>query len=101
MTIPDLTRWNVTPAEAREIQTSLRDRVVRRGAAEQVDLVAGVDVSFKEGRAVAAVVVLEYASQEIVEVCVARQAVRFPYVPGLLSFRADDVLRRFFSFNSQ
>ncbi len=87
MTIPDLTRWNVTPAEAREIQTSLRDRVVRRGTGMQVDLVAGVDVSFKEGRAVAAVVVLEYASQEIVEVCVARQAVRFPYVPGLLSFR--------------
>ncbi|MHC4427522.1 MAG: deoxyribonuclease V [Planctomycetota bacterium] len=87
MSIPDLQRWDVTPAEAREIQNAHRALVERRSTAGRVELVAGVDVSFRAGRASAAVVVLEYATLDIVEVAVARQRVRFPYVPGLLSFR--------------
>lgn len=87
MSLPDLQHWHVTPAEAREIQNAHRARVERRSTAGRVELVAGADVSFRAGRARAAVVVLAYATLDLVEVAVARQPVRFPYVPGLLAFR--------------
>ena len=79
--------WDDTPAEAREIQESLRDRVVRRGKPRRIRHVAGVDISIRGGRAIAAIVVLEFPALEIAEIALAEQPVPFPYVPGLLSFR--------------
>jgi deoxyribonuclease V len=52
-----------------------------------VRLVAGVDVSFKDGRARAAVAVLSFPALELVDQALASAPVSFPYVPGLLSFR--------------
>lgn len=51
--------------------------------------VAGVDVGFEQNGALAraAVAVLRYPELELVEAAIARQPVRFPYIPGLLSFR--------------
>lgn len=51
--------------------------------------VAGVDVGFEDGGKTvrAAVAVLEYPGLSPVEHAVARLPTRFPYVPGLLSFR--------------
>jgi len=81
--------WKVTPAEAREIQLRWRGRVVRADAFGPVRRVAGVDVGFEDGGAVAraAVAVLELPSLRLVDAAVAREPTRFPYVPGLLSFR--------------
>ena len=87
MSIQQLHRWDVTAAEAAAIQRELSGRVSRRNTATEVALVAGVDISYKASRARAAVVVLEHATQAIVEVRTAQRALRFPYVPGLLSFR--------------
>lgn len=51
-------------------------------------LVAGADVSFEEeGDVVAGVVLLSYPSLAVVEESTVRRRARFPYVPGLLSFR--------------
>lgn len=63
--------------------------MVRTDALGEVRTVAGVDVGFEERGAVtrAAVAVLAYAGLEPVEDAVARTPTRFPYVPGLLSFR--------------
>jgi deoxyribonuclease V len=58
--------------------------VVRTGRVEP-RLVAGADVSEKDGSARAAIVVVR--DLEPVEEATAEQPVRFPYVPGLLSFR--------------
>ncbi len=80
-------RWDVTTAEARAIQERLRSRVVRRGKPRKVRHVAGVDVSVRGDRAIAAIVVLRIDDLQIVEVALERQRVPFPYVPGLLSFR--------------
>jgi len=74
----------ITPREAREIQERLRGRVLRRGALAP-RLVAGVDVSEKDGPARAAIVVTR--DLEPVEEVTAELPVEFPYVPGLLSFR--------------
>jgi deoxyribonuclease V len=51
--------------------------------------VAGVDASYESraGRVRAAVAVLSLPGLELVERAVVRRAVRFPYVPGYLSFR--------------
>ena len=81
--------WNVTPAEARAIQASLRDYVVTEDRLGKVRRVAGVDVGFEERGSItrAAVAVLSYPQLALVESRIARRPTAFPYVPGLLSFR--------------
>ncbi len=84
-----LARWPKTVAGARGLQERLRDRVIRRAQTGEVNYVAGTDVGFEKGGAVAraAVVVLEFPSLAAVDRAVACTPVRFPYVPGYLSFR--------------
>jgi deoxyribonuclease V len=81
--------WNVTPAEAREIQNTLRDHVIKEDQLGEVTRVAGVDAGFEEAGKItrAAVVVLSFPQLELVDQAVARRPTSFPYVPGLLSFR--------------
>ncbi len=81
--------WAVTPAEARVIQQRLRGAVIRRDCFTRVETVAGVDVGFPDRGATtrAAVAVLSYPGLELLESSVALRPTRFPYVPGLLSFR--------------
>ena len=80
-------RWDVTTAEARDIQTWLRPQVSRHGRPRFVDHVGGVDISIKNNHAVAAVVVLRLSDLALVDVATVDHPVQFPYVPGLLSFR--------------
>jgi len=83
--------WDVTPREAVAIQNELRRHVIRHDDFNPADLhtVAGVDVGFEErGRVTrAAVAVLDYRSLACLDQAVARLPTRFPYIPGLLSFR--------------
>jgi len=81
--------WNLTPKEAIALQARLRDRVVCAEQIGAVRHVAGVDVGFEEGGAItrAAVAVLAFPGLELVDKSVVRRPTRFPYVPGLLSFR--------------
>ncbi|MEO1750936.1 deoxyribonuclease V [Thiofaba sp. EF100] len=82
-------RWDVTPAEAVEIQRELAARVLREGPPILAGRIAGVDVGFEaEGRTTrAAVAVLDMPACRVVETALARLPTRFPYVPGLLAFR--------------
>lgn len=93
MLVHDLHPWDVSAAEAREIQRGLRDRVSLEDAIgiEDVRRVAGVDNGYS-GRglgatAYAAVVILSFPDLQVIETRVATAPVTFPYVPGLLSFR--------------
>ncbi len=81
--------WQFTPAEAIALQNKLRQQVITRDVFNKLDLVAGVDVGFESRGEIAraAVVVLDYHSLELREVVIARKKTRFPYIPGLLSFR--------------
>jgi deoxyribonuclease V len=79
-----------TIAEARALQERLRAEVIERDAwAGPVRLVAGADVSYDRGSPLlfAAVVVLDAARLEVVEVATSSAHATFPYVPGYLSFR--------------
>jgi deoxyribonuclease V len=77
----------LAPAEAIALQKQLAAQVVRTASLGPVKRVAGIDASYKEGLAQAAVVILSYPELELIEYAVARRPVSFPYVPGLLSFR--------------
>jgi deoxyribonuclease V len=81
--------WDLTPAEARELQDVLASRVDTTSPLAPWRTVAAADVSFDRGGDVlfAAVVVVRAESFEVVERVGLASPARFPYVPGLLSFR--------------
>lgn len=82
-------RWDVSPAEAREIQERLRHRVIMQDRLGKVTTVAGVDVGFEDHGSItrAAVALLSLPGLELIEHRIAKLSTHFPYVPGLLSFR--------------
>ncbi|MGD8589813.1 MAG: deoxyribonuclease V [Chromatiales bacterium] len=81
--------WNLSPTQARELQLELRNQVIMVDRFDPPSWVAGVDVGFEEHGSVtrAAVAVLSFPDLQLVDQASARQPTRFPYVPGLLSFR--------------
>jgi len=81
--------WDISPVEAIAIQQQLRGEVVMENRLGPVRHVAGVDVGFEEGGRItrAAVAVLGFPALELVDHAIFLTPTRFPYVPGLLSFR--------------
>jgi deoxyribonuclease V len=86
--------WDLSPTEAVALQKELRDRVVLRPLPAGVRVVAGADVSFDKYSEVihAGFVVLGLPDLEVVETAGVTTRTRFPYVPGLLSFRETPAL---------
>ena len=90
--IPGLRRrhpWDVSPNEAIAIQQRLRRFIRTDRRCPEPATVAGIDVGFDDGGRVtrAAVAVLEFPSLRPLETSIAKIETRFPYIPGLLSFR--------------
>lgn len=91
--------WDLGYREAvalqRELAGEIRLQSLLLGSVRRV---AGADiaVSKRTGTAAGAVVVFEFPSLDIVEECVARTDLTFPYIPGLLSFREIPVLMECF-----
>jgi len=81
--------WDLSPKEAIALQKRLRPQIVTQDDFGEIRRVAGVDVGFEEGGRItrAAVSVLSWPELDPMEDALARQPTRFPYVPGLLSFR--------------
>lgn len=81
--------WNPSIAEAKAIQEQLRVYVITEDRLQAVHSVAGVDVGFdRAGKlSCAAVAMLGFPSLEPKNQSIAVIPTRFPYVPGLLSFR--------------
>src|ERR687894_2531790 len=84
-----LHEWDVTPREAVELQKRLRERVKVVPLAREIETVAGANISFNKFDPVvyAGIVVLRLPSLEVVEEVGVVSETKFPYVPGLLSFR--------------
>ena len=88
--------WNVTPEEARGIQNSLRELVIRTDEFGAIRTVAGMDLGFAKNLARASVVVLSFPELELIDGVTVESAVQFPYIPGLLSFRETPPLLKAF-----
>lgn len=86
--------WNLTPAEAIALQSELRAQLVLRAPRRRPRYVAGTDVAFPDGGRTTrgAIVVLSLPELARVDEAVVEMPTRFPYVPGLLSFRETPVL---------
>ena len=88
--------WDVTPEEARGIQNKLRELVIRTDEFGDVRTVAGVDLGFKKNLARASVVVLNFPTLELIDGVSVESTIKFPYIPGLLSFRETPPLLKAF-----
>ncbi len=88
------TRWNLAPRAAMRLQERLRERVILDDQIGEIHFVAGADLAFEPDtdQAVAGVIVYRFPEMEEVERRHAWRKLRFPYVPGLLSFRETPVL---------
>ena len=84
-------RWTLTPKQAVALQRRLAGEVELRPAPVPARVV-GLDCAFLEDRILAAAVVWDVAGAGVVEARTASAPLRFPYVPGLLSFREVPVL---------
>jgi deoxyribonuclease V len=90
--VRSLHRWDVSPAEASQIQERLAEMCEQPIDLSSPTTVAGVDVSVRDDISTAAVVVLSFPELAVLEIARARQPTPFPYVPGLLSFREGPVI---------
>lgn len=81
--------WDVSPKEACEIQLGLQNEIVLADEFDEIRYVAGTDLGISVARQMgrAAVVVLKLPELNSVETAVVELPLRFPYIPGLLSFR--------------
>jgi len=88
MRVRALHPWNVSPREAMAIQLKLRARL-RLDGGGPFATVAGIDVSYDQASNLmfAGVVVMSADGRQVLETATAAVTVRFPYIPGLLSFR--------------
>lgn len=90
--------WRVSYDEAVAIQESLRPRIRLQPLPRRIRLVAGTDVAYSRPthRMYASVVVVALPSLEVVETAEAVSRARFPYIPGLFTFREMPPLLRAF-----
>jgi deoxyribonuclease V len=81
--------WNVEPSEAIKIQQQLRAQIKEEKLTKEVRLVAGADISFERFSDIvyAGFVVLDIKTLEVVARATVVTEAKFPYIPGLLSFR--------------
>jgi deoxyribonuclease V len=84
--------WDMSPQDARRMQMTLADYVIREDNLGKVKTVAGIDVGMKGDRAFAAIVVLAFPRLDVVAEATANRRIAFPYIPGLLSFREGPVI---------
>ena len=102
MNYQQLHPWEMTPAEARQIQNELRNQVISQDRFGDIKTVAGVDLGFKKDIARASVVVLSFPELQLIDGVLVESPVPFPYIPGLLSFReTPPLLKAFDQLNTE
>jgi deoxyribonuclease V len=87
--IQQLHDWEISVAQAKQIQSELANQVSRKSEVIKPSFIAGVDISAPDSRGIAraAAVILNYPELEVIEVEATEDKPNFPYIPGLLSFR--------------
>lgn len=81
--------WDLTPQEAVQLQKKLRDQIIIQSYDQPIQRIAGADISYNRFSDViyAGIVVLDFKTLQPILSVTILDRMRFPYVPGLLSFR--------------
>ncbi|ASA58209.1 deoxyribonuclease V [Vibrio gazogenes] len=81
--------WALSEMEALDIQKELAQKVITHDSFNKIGLVAGVDVAYQKSshKLVAAAVILDADTLDVVEKVAEEDIEQFPYIPGLFSFR--------------
>lgn len=81
--------WNLTEKQAIALQSELADKIILDDDFFDIQRIAGVDVAYDKNsnKLVAAAVVIDAKTHEIIEQSSAKDVAKFPYVSGLFSFR--------------
>ena len=89
MKINNLHPWKVNPGRAKEIQLFLRKQVILKNSFNRIEAVAGCDVAFnrEENKACAAICIYSFPKLRLIHSFFCASKLKFPYVPGLLTFR--------------
>jgi deoxyribonuclease V len=85
-----LHEWNLSPTAAVALQKELREKVrLAPLDISKIRTIAGADISFNKFSETifAGIVVLDFATLQVIETSGVTTATQFPYIPGLLSFR--------------
>lgn len=81
--------WSVSPKQAIAIQRKVATLITQDTPEKSFRFIAGVDVAFakEEEFCIAGAVLWDLRNKLVIEQCIATDKLRFPYIPGLLSFR--------------
>jgi deoxyribonuclease V len=91
MEIKDNNYWSLSPKDAIKLQNDLKNNINIRKKIniENINNIAATDVSYrrekKEGKAV--VVIWDFKSNKLISYETVVGEIKYPYIPGLLSFR--------------
>jgi deoxyribonuclease V len=88
------TPWNLKPLEAIRLQERLAKRVELEDRLGPIRTIAAADIAFDPATNIAFASVIVYRFPDLVEIerRRVRRKLRFPYIPGLLSFRECPIL---------
>ena len=89
MKIKNLHNWDISVKDAISLQKTLASEVVLCKFDKKIKTIAGLDCAFSKDKKniFACIVVLSAQTFEILETVYSIEPVKFPYIPGLLSFR--------------
>jgi len=85
----DPDRWPQEPKQALALQCTLQSKIRIEPPPWPIRLVAGLDAAFLESRnlAIGAAVLWDRYDRQVIATAVGQVPIRFPYIPGYLSFR--------------
>ncbi len=88
--------WEIAPAEAVRLQKALQERLVLRPLSAPPKTIAGADISseWRGHSGVGGMVVFSWPDMQLIDESFHSGELKFPYVPGLLSFREGYLLEK-------
>ncbi len=85
-------KWPADRESAKKIQRELSKRVRIEPLKEDLRYIAGADASYLDEGIIGVLTLYSYEDMELIEEVWNVDKIRFPYIPGLLSFREGPVL---------
>lgn len=94
MKFKNLHSWNLSYQKAIAVQKQLAKQVKLKNGFSKIRTIAGADIAIdsKKKEGIAGIIIFSYPEMKILEMKSARKKIKYPYIPGLLSFRESPLL---------